>query len=258
MAPSGLAGQGAPSWHITDTLPEQHAFAAHHPWIRPLASIIVPGSGQLVAGQARGLVYLALEAWLASRAITEGHTGATQSNLFRDLAYNVARKQFAPVRIDGPWDYYETMEKFVESGHYDLSGGAGAFTPESDTSTYNGFTWQLARRTFFPNPDSMPATGSAPYQAALQFYKVRAISDEFRWSWRGARLEQDVYRQAIRTSDDAYRARTNYFGALVLNHLSSTIDALISLRMGRRRAVLPHVGFNGAPANMVLLWTGTF
>jgi hypothetical protein len=257
LAPVPLAAQRVPLRAGADSTMPQHAFVTRHPWTRPLASMLLPGSGQLAAGQSRGIIYLALEAWLVSSAITEGHTGQTQRNQYQDLAFDIARRPFVTFRIDGPWDYYESMEKFVESGRYDLSSGP-IFAPETDTTTFNGFTWQLARRTFFPNPDSTPDIQSAPYQAALNFYKARAVADAFRWSWRGARLEQDVYRQAILTSDNAFRARTNYLGALVLNHLSSAIDALISTRMGHGRALLPRVHFSGDPHNMVLLWTGSF
>ena len=33
-------------------------------WVRPISSAIIPGSGQLMAGQPRGVIYLAVEAFL--------------------------------------------------------------------------------------------------------------------------------------------------------------------------------------------------
>ena len=42
------------------------------------------------------------------------------------------------------------------------------FAPAIDTTTYNGAMWQLARRTFFTNPDSTPSTDSDAYQRALE------------------------------------------------------------------------------------------
>jgi hypothetical protein len=230
------------------------------PWVRPVGSLLVPGSGQLASGQSRGLVYLAAELWIVSRAIQTEHAGREQANQFRTLLFDVARKQFTPARVDGPWDYYEAAEKFVESGVYNANPG-GTFTPEPDTTTFNGTLWLLARRTFFVNPDSTPAPLSAPYQAALRFYQAHAVPDQLRYSWRGARLEQDVYRAQIRSSDDALRARTNYLGALVLNHLVSAIDALISLRLGGRPGVVPRVslepGQSGADV-LVFAWNRQF
>ena len=70
------------------------------------------------------------------------------------------------------------------------------------------------------------------------------MTDGFRWSWRDARLEQDVYRASIRASDDAYRAATNYLGAVLLNHLVSAVDAFVATRLGRK-GVLPVVRPSG-------------
>jgi len=225
--------------------------------VRPIGSLLVPGTGQLAAGQSRGLVYLAAELWVASRALANGRRGRQSASQFRTLMFDVARRQFTAQRQDGPWDYYEAAEKFVESGVFDANPG-GTFTPESDTTTFNGSLWQLARRTFFVNPDAPPPPSSAPYQAAERFYRLHAVSDSFRWSWRGARLEQDLYRDQIRASDDAFRARTNYFGVLVLNHLASAIDALISLRLGGRRAAVPSLWLEPGTDAVVMTWRHEF
>ena len=230
------------------------------PWVRPVSSLLVPGSSQLATGHARGWVYLAAELWVVSRVIAEGHSGRELAGQFRTLMFDVARKQFTPNRTDGAWDYYEAAEKFVESGAYN-AGPGGTFTPEPDTTTFNGSLWLLARRTYFTNPDSTPPPQSAPYQAALRFYIAHAVPDQLRYSWRGARLEQDLYRSQIHASDDAFRARTNYLGALVLNHLVSAIDALITLRAQARPAVLPTITVQPGTAGqqaVVVRWTGRF
>lgn len=270
LLPATLAGQALPRFeppvHSPAALFGDSGLAApgvdwrslgQKPWVRPLASLLVPGAGQLIGGQPRGVIYLALEAWLISRAIAFDRRGDEQSARYRQLAFDVARRPFGQVRVDGPFEYYETMEKFVESGAFDADPGP-AFMPEGDSTTFNGSVWDLARRTFFANPDSLPDPASAPYQAALAFYQARAVGGQFRWSWRGARLEQDVFRDAIRSSDDAFRSRTNFLGALVLNHLASAIDALISVRNGRRRAAIPQLEFRSDPDGMSLVWTGRF
>jgi hypothetical protein len=228
--------------------------------VRPVSSLLVPGSGQLASGRSRGLVYLATEVWLISRVIESGRSGRQVAGEFRALIFDVARKQFTPTRTDGPWDYYEAAEKFVASGVYNANP-SGAFTPEPDTTTFNGALWLLARRTYFVNPDSTPAPLSAPYQAALQFYMAHAVPDALRYSWSGARLEQDVYRTEIRNSDNAFRARTNYLGVLVLNHLVSAIDALITLRLGHRPAAAPRVEIQpdaSGPPTVLLAWSRDF
>ncbi len=232
------------------------AAPARAAWLPPVASLIVPGSGQLISGRARGLIYVALEVWLVARAVQLDRKGDDEARQYRDIAFNVARRSFTASRRDGPFEYYETMEKYVESGVFDLDPGPG-FLPEPDTATFNGSVWALARRTFFARPDSLPAPDSPQYLAALAFYRERAATDEFRWSWRDARLEQDVFRGTIRASDDAYRQRTNILGALVLNHLASAIDALLSER-GRRPPAVPRVGFRAAPDALVIHWRAEF
>jgi len=225
------------------------------PWIRPLASLLVPGAGQLLAQQERGVAYLAAEVWVIARAVALDQRGRRDRERYRDLAFRVARRRFSNLRLDGPFTYYESMEKFVESGVYDADTGP-AFAPEPDTSTFNGSLWLLARRTFLAEADSLPPPDSPSYLAALAFYQERAVPPAFQWSWRDARLEQDVFRQTIRGSDEAFRSATNYLGALVVNHLVSAVDALIAVRRGRHPG-LPAV--EALPGEAVsVLWRLTF
>jgi hypothetical protein len=230
---------------------------ARRQWLQPVASLVVPGSGQLLRRQDRGLVYLAAEVWLVARAAALTSQGRRGRRGFQDLAYQVARAQFTPVRRDGDFAYYEAMTKYVESGEYDRDPGPG-FQPEQDTLTFNGAVWLLARRTYLVNPDSLPDEQSPPYQAALSFYTRRAVGDDLRWSWRDARLEQDVFRAAIHSSDDAFRTATNYLGGLVLNHLGSAIDALITIRVGARPGSVPQVSPGQSPGEWRLVWSREF
>lgn len=221
-------------------------------WLHPLASLVLPGSGHLMAREDRGVLYLAAEVWIAARAIALNREGRRARSRYRDMAYEVARRRFSSERRDGPFTYYEAMGQYVESGAYDADPGA-PFVPESDTSTFNGSVWLLARMTYFTNPDSMPDPSSPQYQAALSFYQARAFGPEYRWSWRDARLEQDVYRATIHESDEAFRGATNYLGALVMNHLVSAVDALVRRRLGARRAA-PRVWLRGL-SEVHLAWS---
>ncbi|MEK7667592.1 MAG: hypothetical protein AAB409_02980 [Gemmatimonadota bacterium] len=253
-----VRGQGEPAAPTrVSVVPPDAAIPLHRrPWIRPLASLLVPGTGQVLAHQPRGVVYLATEVWLVARAVALGRDSRRERQHFRDLAYEVARQRFGTERREGPFSYYEEMGKYAESGVYDQSAGP-ELVPESDTTTFNGSVWRLARETFFENPDSAPATLSAPFRAALDFYRRRAITDPFRWSWRDARLEQDVFRASIRASDEAYQAATNYLGAVLLNHLVSAVDAFIAVRVGRN-GILPRVQPGAAARSMQLLWHAEF
>jgi hypothetical protein len=198
--------------------------------VPPLASLVVPGSGQLLTGRDRGMIYLAAEAAMLTRVLQLTHDGRRGAVRYRDLAFAVARRGFTQMRKDTIFEYYETMERFAASGEFDRNPG-GTMVPESDPTTYNGSVWLLARRTFWPDPDNPPPPGSGPDLAALNFYRAHAVGPEFRWSWRDAPLEQQEFRATIRASDDAFRHAQSQLGLLLANHLVSAIDALISTRL---------------------------
>src|SRR5436309_1211641 len=214
-------------------------------WVRPAASLVLPGTGQLLARQDRGVVYLAIELYSLARIIQLTHEAQREAAQSRDLAFEVARRAFVATRRDTVFEYYETMERFTESGQFDREPGA-AFAPETDTATYNGSVWLLARRTFWPDPNVPPDPMSPEYVRAVQFYQDHAVGPGFVWSWRNKPLEQDVFRETIRRSDDAFRTAQNVVGVLLANHVASAVDALISSRLsaaaGRRTALHTMVG----------------
>lgn len=201
-------------------------------WVRPIASLLVPGAGQLLGGRARGAVYLVAEALLITRTLSLDSEGRREQDRYRELAWVVARGQFQPVDQDTVFEYYEQVGRYVESGPFDTDPGPG-FAPPTDTRTYNGQIWQLARTTYFPDPDNEPPPESAEYKRAMAFYQSRAIGPNFQWSWRNAGLEQDLYRQTIAASDEAFREATTTLGLLLANHLLSAVDAFVSERLSR-------------------------
>lgn len=200
-------------------------------WMRPISSAIIPGSGQLMAGQDRGVVYLAVEVFLVVQFFSTNGEGNRERERYLDLAFGVARAPFAPSRRDTTFEYFEQMEKFIESGPFDTDPGP-ALVPPADELTYNGSIWKLARETFLVDA-GIPDTTSADYQRALEFYRGRAVGPNFQWSWRDAGLELDLYRQSIKRSDDAFRNSTQYLGLLLANHLISAIDAFVSYRLSK-------------------------
>ena len=215
---------------------------------RPLASLLVPGTGQLLAHQDRGAVYLAAEVYLLSRYLQLDHEAMSEQRRFHNLAFDVARRQFGPTRRDTIFEYYEQMERFPESGNYDADPGP-AFVPEADPRTYNGSVWLLARRTFWVDPAVPPDPTSPQYWNAVQFYRARAVGPNFQWSWRDHSLEHEVFRDFIKRSDNAFRRAQNQIGLLLANHVVSTVDALISARLtaaaGRRAEMRTSVGLGG-------------
>lgn len=202
------------------------------PWWAPALSAVVPGAGQFVLGQQRSVGYLVAEGYLLLQQVRARRDANREREAYRTLAFEVARSPFGGERPRGSWNYYESMEKYLESGAFDRVPG-GALDPETDETTYNGARWLLARETYWLNPAVPPAVGSPEYQRALAFYQSRAVPDAYRWSWRDARLQQDVYAQTIASANRGVQRAVNYAGLVGANHLVSLIDAYISVRIRR-------------------------
>ena len=215
---------------------------------RPLASLLIPGAGQLMGGQDRGAVYLATEIYLVSRFIQLDREASRDARQFQALAFDIARRAYNPTNRDTVFEYYEQMERFAESGRYNADPGTG-FTPENDTDTYNGSVWLLARRTFWADPDVPPDPTSLEYWRAVDFYQTRAVGPGYQWSWRDHSLEHEVFKETIRRSDDGFRRAQNQVGLLLANHVVSAVDALISSRLaaitGRSTSLHTTVGARG-------------
>lgn len=141
------SGNGSASPALARMLDQMDDPPVKAPWWSPLASAIVPGSGQLVMRQRRGVPYLAAEAYLLIQYLSTRSDAREFRAEYQRLA-EIARSFFTSDFPVGDFEYYERMEQFVESGAYDLDPD-GAFVPETDTTTFNGFTWRLARSTFW-------------------------------------------------------------------------------------------------------------
>lgn len=203
---------------------------ARHDWWSPLASAVVPGTGQARLGQDRFVGYLAVEGFLWVRYLADRRAGTDARNAYRDLAIRVSRAEYPGPKPQGNFEYYERMEHWIASGVYDGDPTDG-FAPESDTTTFNGKMWSIARTTYWSDPRVPPPVDSPAYQAAIRFYVQNAVPPEFRWSWRNARFHQDTYRRTVRASNDGFRHAAQDIGAVIANHVLSTVDAYISLRL---------------------------
>lgn len=201
------------------------------PWWAPVASGVLPGAGQFALRQQRSVAYAVAEAFLLVQYLAARRDGARERDAYRALAMDVARRPFGGTQV-GPWEYYERLEQFLESGAFDRIPGGG-LDPETDPTTFNGFRWQLARETFWRDPTVTPPLESAEYQRALDFYRRTAVGEEFRWSWRDERLAQNVYVETIRSSNRSYQRAVNMLGIVATNHLVSLIDAYVSVRIRR-------------------------
>ncbi len=201
-------------------------------WWTPVASAIVPGGGQALLGQSRAVPYLLLEGFAWAQYVSKLHAGRSGRDEYRRIARVVARSIFSDSLPTGGFEYYETMEKFVDSGVFDLNPG-GILDPDTDPATFNGSIWLLARRTFWENPDVTPSRTSNAWKNAEAFYLQRAVRPEYRWSWRNAQLEQDLFRRTIQQSNGAFRLASDYLGLIIANHALSTVDAYVTVRLHR-------------------------
>lgn len=195
-----------------------------------MASALVPGSGQAILGQDRFVAYLAIETFALIRYSADLREGRRQRRAYRELARDVARAYFSASRPDGDFEYYERMQHWVESGVYDMEPG-GELQPERDATTFNGDAWLLARQTYWADPEAPPPVDSPAYQSAIEFYERRAIRPDYRWSWRNAQLEQDLFARSISSSNAAFRRSVQDLGIIIANHALSTVDAYVTLRL---------------------------
>lgn len=201
------------------------------PWSVALSAIL-PGSGQAVVGSSRAVPFLAIEAFAWTSFVRHSLQYRRRRDGYRDLAANVARAEFTSVRPHGDFAYYERMTHYQVSGRYDLVAGGG-IEPETDTTTYNGAVWLLARRTYWRDPSIAPDTSSSDWVRAVTFYRERAYDQLYRWSWANAPREYAAFLSLIDRSNDANRHAMLDLGVVIANHVLSTVDAYITLRLRR-------------------------
>jgi hypothetical protein len=189
----------------------------------PLASLVVPGSGQFILGKDRFVGFLAVEVlgwWQYSKNVRER---TSQERAYKDYARRIAREPFLSVLPDstplpdGNWEYYEWMRDFKESGPFSLSA-TGPTRPDTNPANFNGKRWEILQSTM-------------KHAAALAAYEREAIRPEYRWSWQNRDLQYDIF---IRTTDlrnDAARAAVKDLLVIGANHFLSMIDAFSSFRL---------------------------
>lgn len=214
--------------------------------VRPmLLSLGLPGAGQHVLGQRRKWVYVALEALGWSLWVERRMAAADYRDRYRDFAWDEARLR-SDVRVDGSFAYYETMSHWPRSGAFDSDATVGGVQPELDPSTYNGWMWQLATGLFLgggPADENDPA-----YASALAYYRSRAYGEGFLWDWGSEDAGREQLSHLISESDRRFSHATNVLGAILANHVVSSIDAYLAARGRASPAELrvsPHPGLGG-------------
>ncbi len=191
------------------------------PALAPVASAILPGAGQYLQKQDRWVAYLAVEGLGWWKLIHDRNERARQEDEFKTLARTVARARFSADGPDGDWRYYEMMRDFKESGAYSRS--ETHLEPETNDSTFNGYTWRVITGTITNKAD------------ALALYAQRAYKDDMLWSWTNAQLQLDLFTRSTEKRNDADAAAKADIAVLMLNHLISMVDAYSVFRLETHR-----------------------
>lgn len=227
-----------------------------------LASALIPGAGQYRLAADRWVAYLGVEAWAWLTYADAVGEAASLRDDYRDLAWSVARRIGVGEREEREFEYYEAMSNYPGSGSFDADPLAGGIQPEEDEDTFNGTVWALARAIFHPaGSDSVAPTEDAQ-AAALAYYEEHAIRPPFAWSWGTNLLEKEHFGSLIRRSDEAARAATTLLGVILVNHVVSAVDAMLTARLRRGGDGVPvrlrSETFRGplGPGNYIILEVG--
>jgi hypothetical protein len=189
------------------------------------ASLLLPGTGQLLLGKGRWVLFASLElvGWLVHLGQRrDGHRLRTE---YIDVAWMVARYGDPQLGREGDFEYYETLGSWSRSGNWDADRARAGVQPEDDADTFNGATWELARDIFLPLG---AGEGHPSFAKALGYYEDRAYPPGLLWDWTGKEASLDQYRNLIKRSDEALRTASVVLGAVVANHLLSAVDAFVS------------------------------
>ncbi len=217
---STVAASGAP-------IPIQSTGSARSVAEAAAFSAILPGAGQYRLGQSRAWAYLAVEVAAWGFYVDRRRAGNAGRDRYRDFAWERGRLQ-GSTRIDGSFDYYETMSKWIRSGAFDADAGAAGIQPEMDPTAFNGSIWALADQIYQPGPGAPP--GDPRLEQALAYYRQRAYGDDFLWDWTGTGTARTEYAELISDSDARFRQATNALGVVFANHIVSAVDAFLSAR----------------------------
>lgn len=222
----------APAWSARRSSTDPPGLRPPDRTVRPAvafaASLALPGGGQWLQGQSRGYLYLGLEAVAWAAFAASRHHGGVLRNRYQDLAWSAARNQEA-ARVDPDWAYFEALSHFHSSGAWDTNPSLPGIQPETDSTTFNGSVWALARELYFPSGGTVDP-GSAAYGRALDYYRAHGYPPDLTWNWSRNPPAEKQYRDLIVRSDNAFRHATIVLALVVTNHVLSAVDGFVSAR----------------------------
>ena len=253
----GAARPGMPSLYEGNAaLAMRPAAPAISPARALLYSGVLPGWGQRRLNKVRWLGFVAVELVGWGLLWERRRTGHDFRTRYRDLAWFVARRGTLGERMDGDFEYYESLGKYRASGAFDADPYRGGIQPETDTTTYNGALWSLANEIFLvPGEQGIPGPGSSEYEQAMEYYATRSITPGFQWDWNGDDVNRAEYDRLIQRSDAALRQVTTIVGVILANHLAAAFDAFITARL-RAANTTAYVRLVAVPERHGRWWVG--
>ncbi len=181
------------------------AFAQHSPGLMFLKSLVVPGYGELSQGNSVGYAFIVSEVLLWSSMFYFQE----ESDISERHAYEYAMKYagIQPGNFDGK--YQQDLSKY-DSWGYEAGG-------------YN----EAVRRTAINRYPDDP-------EARTTYIEEHAYTENEKWNWdsRERRSQYSSYYKDIQRNKDYAQAMV---GAIVLNHLVSGFNSMISARKANRR-----------------------
>ena len=191
-----------------------------------LLSLAVPGLGQHRQGKSRKWIFAGLEVAAWAIYFERRSAGGALRNDYQDFAWQEGRIQ-SGMRVDGDFNYYETLSKWNRSGAFDRDEGQSGLQPEEAPATFNGTIWLRAQGIFLGDGGQ---PGDPGFAQALEYYEARAYQTEFLWDWSDSPDGQTRLGGLISESDSRFAQATTAIGIVIANHLASAIDAFLGSR----------------------------
>ena len=215
-----------------------------------LWSLAVPGLGQHRQGRATKWIFLAVEVAAWSVYLERRADGGDLRDDYRDFAWEHARLQ-AGARVDGDFEYYETLSKWEQSGAFDRDTDATGIQPQEGSETYNGMIWARAQGIFLGGGGQ---PGDPGFAQALEYYQQRAYGAGFLWNWSPDPDGRAQLGELISESDSRFRQATTAMGIVIANHVAAAVEAFVEARAIKTPASIDFAPRRGARG---LGWSAT-
>ncbi|MCE5270173.1 hypothetical protein LLH00_02700 [bacterium] len=211
---------------------------------------LVPGLPQLMEGKRRGWAYFAAEGGSIAGMVFFNAQAHDRQDRFRAIARD-ARRNFVlsglrnnPEEVTDPLaggfgEYYEDLTKWASSGDYDNDPSLDGVQPETDTRTYNGHQWEIAKiNNYTGTSGGIPVAKSAEEESrALAAYKEAVYPLQYNWDWTGIEDSEALYHDVFNSNDKSYRRRNRFTTVLLANHIVSAIDMLVLEKLNRSQGM---------------------